>query len=82
LRKFGALLGRTGAVVITAVVFGASHINATYEFPGGGIIFGLVVFVLGLAGAHAMFKNDSVIGPILFHAGYDLMIIVPVLNSM
>jgi membrane protease YdiL (CAAX protease family) len=82
LRKFGALIGQTGAVVITAVVFGASHINATYEFPGGGIIFGLVVFVLGLAGAHAMFKNDSVIGPILFHAGYDLMIIVPVLNSM
>lgn len=82
LRKFEVLIGRTGAVVVTAVLFGASHINATYEFPGGGIVFGLVVFGLGLAGAYAMLKDDSLIGPVLFHAGYDLMIIVPVLNSM
>ena len=82
LRKFATLIGRTGAVVVTAVIFGASHINATYYFPGGGVVFGLVVFALGLVGAHAMFKDDSLIGPVLFHAGYDLMIIVPVINSM
>lgn len=82
LRKFEALIGQTGAVMVTAVIFGASHINATYYFPGGGVVFGLVVFALGLVGAHAMFKDDSLIGPVLFHAGYDLMIIVPVINSM
>ncbi|MCA9935656.1 MAG: CPBP family intramembrane metalloprotease [Ardenticatenaceae bacterium] len=82
LRSFEALIGRWGAVVVTAVLFGASHINATYDFPGGSIIFGVVVFILGAVGAHAMLKDDSVIGPILFHAGYDLMIIVPVINSL
>jgi membrane protease YdiL (CAAX protease family) len=82
LRKFAALIGRVGAVVVTAVIFGASHINATYDFPGGGIVFGFVVFGLGLVGAYAMLKDDSLIGPVLFHAGYDLMIIVPVINSM
>ncbi len=82
LRKYAVLIGRTGAILVTAVIFGASHISATYYFPGGGVIFGLVVFALGVVGAHAMLKDDSLIGPILFHAGYDIMIIVPVINSM
>ena len=82
LRPYGTLVGRWMAVLITAVVFGTSHISATYDFPGGGIIFGLVVFGLGLVGAHAMQKDESLIGPVLFHAGYDLLIIVPILNSL
>ena len=82
LRNYEAIIGRNAAIFITAAVFGASHINATYDFPGGGIIFGLLVFVLGVVGAHAMLKDDSVIGPVLFHAGYDLLVIVPVLNSL
>jgi membrane protease YdiL (CAAX protease family) len=67
---------------VTAIPFGASHVNATYEFPGGGVVYGVVVFILGVVGAYAMLKDDSLLGPVLFHAGYDLMIIVPVLNSM
>jgi membrane protease YdiL (CAAX protease family) len=81
LRKYQAVIGRIATVVITSVVFGASHVNATYEFPGGGVVFGIVVFVLGVVGAYSMFKTDGLIGPVLFHAGYDLMIIVPILNS-
>ena len=82
LKKYASLVGRTGAILITAVIFGASHINATYDFPGGGYVFGAVVFALGYAGADSMLKSKSLIGPVLFHAGYDLMIILPVLNSM
>jgi len=67
--------------VITSLVFGASHVNATYEFAGGGVVFGIVVFVLGVVGAYSMLKTDGLLGPVLFHAGYDLVIIVPVLNS-
>jgi len=81
LKKYQDLIGKTGAILITSLIFGASHINATYEFPGGGIIFGIVVFGLGVVGAHAMIKDDGLIGPVLFHAGYDLMIIVSVLNT-
>jgi len=82
LKNYETLLGRGIAIFITALVFGASHINATYKFPGGGFVFGLVVFGLGVVGAYAMLKDDSLIGPVFFHAGYDLLIIVPVLNSM
>ncbi len=71
-----------GAILVTAAVFGASHINATYDFPGGGFVFGIVVFGLGFAGADSMSKTESLIGPVLFHAGYDLMIIVPIINSL
>ncbi|MCJ7624600.1 MAG: CPBP family intramembrane metalloprotease [Anaerolineaceae bacterium] len=82
LKKFEMLVGRKAAIIITALAFGASHINATYDFPGGGFVFGCVVFGLGLVGAHAMLKDDSLIGPVFFHAGYDLMIMVSILNSL
>jgi membrane protease YdiL (CAAX protease family) len=82
LRPYENIIGQNAAIVVTALIFGISHINATYEFPGGGFVFGLVVFILGLAGAYMMFKSDSLIGPVLFHAGYDLLVIVPVLNTV
>ncbi|MFN2241230.1 MAG: lysostaphin resistance A-like protein [Anaerolineae bacterium] len=82
LKRYAGVIGRLSAILVTAVPFGASHVNATYEFPGGGVVYGVVVFILGLVGAYAMLKDDSLLGPVLFHAGYDLMIIVPVLNSM
>ena len=82
LRPFEELIGRKGAILVTALIFGASHISATYAFPGGGLVFGLVVFGLGAVGAYAMMKEDSLIGPVLFHAGYDLMIIASVLNTV
>ena len=81
LRRYEALVGRSGACLITALVFGASHVNASYEFPGGGLVFGLVVAILGWIGAHAMFKQESWIGPVVFHAAYDLVIVVPVLAT-
>ena len=37
LRRYESVVGRTAAIVVTALVFGASHISATYDFPGGGL---------------------------------------------
>lgn len=82
LNKYAVLVGRLAAIIITALVFGASHINATYAFPGGGLVYGLVVLTLGLLGAFIMFKTDGLTGPVLFHAGYDLLIILPVLETV
>ena len=82
LKSYELLIGRIAAILVTALVFGASHINVTYEFPGGGVVFGIVVFGLGVAGAWSMFKTDSLIGALLFHAGYDLVIIGSVLNTL
>lgn len=82
LEKFEPLVGRNLAILVTAIAFGASHINATYDFPGGGLVFGIVVFGLGWVGARSMFDTDSLIGAVLFHAGYDLVIIMPIINSL
>jgi membrane protease YdiL (CAAX protease family) len=81
LRKYERLTGKQSAIIVTALVFGATHLNTTYAFPGSGWIFGLVVFVLGWIGAEAMYKCSGLIAPILFHVAYDLVVIVPVLNS-
>jgi len=69
-------------IASAALVFGVSHVNATYEFPGGGVVFGIVVFGLGVVGAYTMLKTDGLIGPILVHAGYDLVVISSILNSL
>ncbi|MBN1640694.1 MAG: CPBP family intramembrane metalloprotease [Anaerolineae bacterium] len=82
LKPYEALVGRTAAIAVTALLFGASHVSATYAFPGGPIVYGLVVVGLGVVGAYAMTKDKGLIGPVLFHAGYDLMIMVPILNSL
>lgn len=82
LRKYEALIGRNAAIPVTALVFSTSHLFATYDFPGGRLVFGAVVFGLGVLGAQAMFKEDGLVGPVLFHAGYDLMIMIPILNSL
>jgi uncharacterized protein len=82
LNKFADVIGPTASILVTSIVFGASHINATYAFPGGPIVFGLVVFSLGSIGANLMRKTGSIIGPVLFHAGYDLLIILPILASV
>jgi membrane protease YdiL (CAAX protease family) len=81
LKRYEPLIGRVATVLVTSIVFGLSHWEAQYFFPGGGASLAFVVFVLGAAGARAMFRSDSVLGPILFHAGYDLLIILPVLES-
>ena len=81
LKPYEKVMGRLAAILVTSIVFGVSHLNATYEFPGGDIVFGVVVFILGVVGAYSMYRTDSLIGAVLFHAGYDLTIIVPVLNS-
>jgi membrane protease YdiL (CAAX protease family) len=81
LRRYEAAVGRAAAIAVTSAVFGASHVNATYAFPGGGAVLGGVVCLLGAVSAYSMFKTESALGAVLFHAGYDLMIIVPVLNA-
>ena len=81
LRKYEALIGRSATMILTALIFGASHINATYFFPGGPWVFGLVVFGLGWICAWAMYKYESLLGAVLFHAAYDLVVMVSVLQS-
>jgi hypothetical protein len=81
LRKLVPLLGAAASVVATALVFGLTHLAATYISPAQMLIFGVIVFALGVVNAWVMLKTDSIWGSVLFHAGYDLLVIIPVLAS-
>jgi uncharacterized protein len=81
LKKLSPFLGATAAVLVTALVFGMTHAGATYITPAERIIFPTIVFVLGLVNGFVMLKTDSIWGSVLFHAGYDLLVIIPVLVS-
>jgi hypothetical protein len=81
LKKLSPFLGATAAVLVTALVFGTTHSVATYITPAEQIIFPIIVFMLALVNGFVMLKTDSIWGSVLFHAGYDLLVIIPVLVS-
>jgi len=81
LRKLSPILGASASVLVTALVFGSLHFGATYIAPVERVIFAIVAFGLGLVNGFVMLKTDSIWGSVLFHAGYDLIIIIPVLVS-
>lgn len=82
LKQYEPLIGQWAAIIVTALVFALPHFLVSYSFPGGRYVFGTVVFCLGLVGAYVMFKQDSILGAILFHAGYDLMVIVQIMETV
>ena len=79
LRKLTPLLGWTASIIVTALVFGSTHAAATYITPIQMIPFFIIVIALGLVNAYVMLKTDSLWGSMFFHAGYDLLVIIPLL---
>ena len=77
LKKLCPVLGATATSVVTSLVFSIPHAGATYISPVETIVFALIVFGLGIVNARVMLKTDSIIGSLLFHAGYDLLVIIP-----
>jgi len=82
LKRLSPFLGVTASVVATALVFGSVHVGATYITPVESFIFPLITIALGLVNGFVMFKTDSIWGSVLFHAGYDLLVIIPILVSV
>jgi membrane protease YdiL (CAAX protease family) len=82
LGKLHPVLGAALAVIVTALVFGISHTAGTYISPAERILFPAIVVGLGLLNGFMMLKTDSIWGSVLFHAGYDLLVIIPILVSI
>lgn len=82
LRPYAAAIGWRGTLLVTALVFGVSHMNATYFESAAGLVFGLGVIGLGLALAWAIRWADSLWGAVLLHIGMDLLILLPVAQSL
>lgn len=77
LKKLSPFLGTIGASVATALVFGLPHFGGTYLADAERFLFAGITFVLGFVNARQMIKTDNIWGSVLFHAGYDLIIIIP-----
>jgi membrane protease YdiL (CAAX protease family) len=77
LKKLIPFLGTLGTIVVTALVFSIPHFGGTYIADTERLIFASIVFVLGFVNARQMLKTDSIWGSVLFHAGYDLIVIIP-----
>jgi membrane protease YdiL (CAAX protease family) len=69
-------------IPLTARWISITHVPATYIGDSMAFIFGGIVFILGVVGAYAMVRLDSVWGPVLFHAGYDLLNFITILESL
>lgn len=74
-------LGSRAAIILTSLIFALIHAGATYVTTAERLIFPFLVFGLGMIGAYMMHKTRSLLGPVLFHAGYDLLVILPVLAT-
>lgn len=79
LKKFDPFLGSVLSLVLTSVVFTLAHIGATYADGFGLLRFLALLFPLSLAWGYVMQKTDSIWGSVLFHAGADLLVIIPFL---
>ena len=82
LNNFKPFLGVVLSVSVTSIVFGVAYLGSTYVSAAEIIGFLAVVLTLGFVTGYVMLKTDSIWGSVLFHAGADLVIIIPVLDSL
>ncbi|MEO1037350.1 MAG: CPBP family intramembrane glutamic endopeptidase [Pseudomonadota bacterium] len=76
LKRCEPYFGTNGSNVLTAIVFSVAHMQVTYtaDVP----VFLVIVFFLGLGLGHVMQRTDSLIAPVLFHAGADIPFMVDI----
>ena len=80
LGRYEPLMGKGLAIVTTALAFTLAHMQVTYAPEMG--VFLAVTFVLALLWGWLMQSSRSIWGSVLFHAGADVMIILPIFKSM
>lgn len=80
LERYEALTGKWLALFSTTIVFALAHVQVNYAANVLGFV--AFVFVLGLLWGLLMQKSKSIWGSVLFHAGADVAIILPIYQSM
>ena len=85
LRKFEGLLGNRFAILLQALIFSLSHsvagIGITQYTPYISVLV-VTTFILGLVLGYFMRRTDSIIGPILLHAGTDIPIFIGIFSNL
>jgi membrane protease YdiL (CAAX protease family) len=74
LKKLEPLVGVRTSLIITSLVFAGVHISSTYVIDI--LIFMVALLALALLWGWLMRKSNSIWGPVLFHAGGDVLVIL------
>jgi len=72
LRRLEPAIGVAGALLLTTLAFGTSHLFATYIDLWGTVTFGIITYTLGMAWALLMHKTDTLWGSVAFHTAADV----------
>ena len=85
LKKYESLLGKAPSGLLQALIFSLSHsvagIGITQYTPYISVLV-VSTFILGLVLGYVMQKTDSIVGPILLHAGTDLPIFIGIFSNL
>jgi len=80
LGRYEPLIGQWMAILSTALAFTLAHTQVTYA--PNLLAFLLVTFVFSIAWGWLIQKTGSLWASVLFHAGADLLIILPIFSSL
>ena len=82
LRPFSEVMGGTQAVVVTAIIFAAAHVAATYtNSVGEQLLLVSLAVAIGFVAGWAMRWANSLWGSVLFHMGLDLLVVFGLLEA-
>ncbi len=80
LKKYESLLGPRTSNLLQAIIFMMAHIGVQYTTEI--LIFLPITLLLGLGFGLLMQKTDSLLGPVLFHAGADVPVIIAIFSGL
>lgn len=80
LERYQPLIGKWGALASTTLVFALAHVQVTYSSQL--LIFLANVLILGFLWGLLMQWSKGIWGSILFHAGADVAVILPIYQGM
>jgi membrane protease YdiL (CAAX protease family) len=72
LKRLEPTIGAAGAIWLTTLAFGISHVFASYIEPSSALVFGVITFTLGMAWGLLMQKTNTLWGSVVFHTAGDL----------
>jgi membrane protease YdiL (CAAX protease family) len=72
LKRLEPAVGAAGALWLTTLVFGTSHVFASYIEPSSALVFGVITFTLGMAWGLLMQKTNTLWGSVVFHTAGDV----------
>ena len=79
LKQLNNILKPVWTIALTSIVFALAHLQVNYT--PDILFFTGILLILGMIWGFLMYYTQSIIASMLFHAGADLMIIMPVLYS-